>query len=315
MQRRRARLDAMLGNRLVTIHVLLAIVAAACRPPGPRTTPADPPSAKLERLHAVEVQTRDLPEQAHGAAIATAYDEAFAGLTIARVTDDELAAWYRAAATVAFYAHEPVRARILAGLLEALERRGRATDRNYAELYEMYVGARLLDDARALAKRHPLPSAEILPELRGDAAVPPGTPSLWVVDPIASELIARPVALDQAAQVVVVAHPDCHFTQWAAADLEQDPELRAALSTHATWLAPQANHLDVAAIRVWNQAHPGFAISIAAHNRDWPMLDRWATPTFYVLEHGAVVATVQGWPKEGRRAELRAALRRSGLLP
>ena len=45
------------------------------------------------------------------------------------------------------------------------------------------------------------------------------------------------------------------------------------------------------------------------------MIDYWGTPTFYFLQNGVVRAKVTGWPKEGRRAELLAALRQVGLIP
>ena len=44
--------------------------------------------------------------------------------------------------------------------------------------------------------------------------------------------------------------------------------------------------------------------------RDWPQFDSWATPVFYFMREGRVVATVTGWPKEGRARELHQAFAR-----
>lgn len=292
-----------------------ATAALACRAPGMSASRDMSPAGGLAWLQALDAGTRGVPERARGPILGAAYDDAFAGLVVDRITDDELAAWYRAAQIAAFYTHDPRRARAMGGLLGALEQRGRARERNYAEVYETYVGARLLDDARALALRHALPSAEVLPHVRELEPMLAGIPSEWVVDPSGRELVHRRVALDENSHFVIISHPDCHFSQRAVADLEQEPDLRAALAAHGTWLAPQANHLDVEAIGEWNRRHPGLEIGLAVRRDDWPMIDSWGTPTFYVLEHGAVVAKVEGWPAEGRRDELRAAMRRSGLLP
>jgi hypothetical protein len=273
------------------------------------------PRRGLELLLAIEAKTAGVPERTRWSILGAAYDEMFRGLAVDRVSADELAAWYRAARIVAFYSNDPARARTMARLLDALQQRGCATDRDYARLYETYVGARMFDDARALAIRHPLPTSEALPAIREAEAIPLGLPSEWAIDPADRALIHRRVRLDENAQLVVVSHPTCHFSQQAVADIEQEPDLRAAVVAHGTWLAPQSNHLDIDVIGDWNRRHPGLEIALVVRSDDWPMLDSWDTPTFYVLEHGKVVAKVEGWPKEGRRNELRAAMRRVGLLP
>lgn len=46
---------------------------------------------------------------------------------------------------------------------------------------------------------------------------------------------------------------------------------------------------------------------------EWPMIDDWATPIFYFLRDGRLVAKVIGWPRGGRVAGLETAIRDVGL--
>jgi hypothetical protein len=188
-----------------------------------------------------------------------------------------------------------------------------STTKHYLQMYEAFIGARMFTEARALTKQHQMPVFEVLPELHEAADLVPGHPTEWVVDPNARVLLRRNVDL-QPAQVVVVSHPQCHFSQNAVRDIQADPVLRETFLEHAKWLAPQSNRLDFDVIQRWNREHPSQEITIAFRRDEWPMIDSWATPTFYFLKNGVVSAKVEGWPKEGSRSELLAALRQVGLL-
>lgn len=67
-------------------------------------------------------------------------------------------------------------------------------------------------------------------------------------------------------------------------------------------------------IQRWNREHPIASTRLTVQREEWPMIDTWHTPTFYVLENGERAEKIEGWPSEGRRAELIAALARVGLL-
>jgi hypothetical protein len=296
------------------LGALIAIAALAC---GAR------PDRSLEQrfaeLGSAERMAHGLPERQRITAIAAGYDRMVAplraGAGLGGITDDGLAALVGAARLAAFYTHEPAHARDLASFVGALSARGLASATDYQQLYETLVGARLLGEAGALAAQHPLPGLEPLPALREAPDLAPGQPTEWVVDPDRRELVRRTADLRAAVQILVISHPMCHFSQAAMRDIEADPALRAVFAAHAHWIAPQDNRLRVDVFGRWNRQHPGQETALAYRRDEWPMLDTWSTPTFYVLAHGAVVAKVEGWPKGGRRAELASALRRAGLVP
>jgi hypothetical protein len=56
-------------------------------------------------------------------------------------------------------------------------------------------------------------------------------------------------------------------------------------------------------------------VSVAHIRKDWRFPSFGATPYFYFLKDGNIVAAFQGWPKEGNKARLVEALDRvSGVV-
>jgi hypothetical protein len=264
------------------------------------------------RLHAItSAEMARVPsEQQRLTQIRAAYDE-LARVAFARFNDRDIAVLLDGAYHGAFYGHDVASVGLAATLLDVMEKRGIATDEHYLTMHETFMGARMFDEARALAARHPVPGIEAVPELRS-AELVSQAPTELVVDPGARVLLRRSVDL-QPAQVLVVSHPLCHFSQDAMRDIEADPVLREAF-IKAKWLGPQHNNLKFDAFQRWNHDHPGMQHTIAYRKDEWQMIDWWGTPTFYFIKDGAVIAKAIGWPKEGRRAELLADLRHVGLL-
>lgn len=199
-----------------------------------------------------------------------------------------------------------------------LAQREAVTQQEHAHLYEMLVQTRALDEARGFIRGHPAASSKPLPyvqDLRVAEAL--GRRSILTVAPGGGSLDLRIAAFDADLQVVVIAHPLCHFTAYAVHDIEADPALREVMRAHSIWIAPQDGNLDVATFSRWAGSHPAFPIAIAWRQREWPEINYWGTPGFYVLQHGQVVAQHVGWAhadSASDRAALRAALARAGLL-
>lgn len=141
------------------------------------------------------------------------------------------------------------------------------------------------------------------------------SPTELTLDLDRHELVRRSVDLHQAALIVVVGHPSCHFTQNAIRDIQADPVLGDVFRAHAIWLAPQESAFDWDQFEQWNRSHPGQELAIAFRRDEWSVIDTWNLPTFYFFKDGALRAKFFGWPEQGRRAELRSALQRIGLAP
>jgi hypothetical protein len=266
----------------------------------------------------MEKVTANLPDKTKASIISAGYDEMLSSVRAIKpldsASDHELELLYKAAGLTAFYTADGKHVRDMVSFLNGLERRGLATKSHYVQMYEAFIKVRMLAEARELANRHPLPELEPLPELREAADLVAGQPTEWAVDPSRRELLRRSVDLHRPAQVVIVSHPLCHFSQAAVQDIQADPVLDKVFREHARWLAPQDAHLNFDIVQRWNREHPERETTLTVRREEWPMIDSWSTPTFYFLENGAVSAKVEGWPKGGRRPELLAALRQVGLV-
>jgi len=171
----------------------------------------------------------------------------------------------------------------------------------------------MLDEARSLEKSHPIRELEAIPEIREAPGLEADRPTEWMVDSTEHALLRRSVDLDQI-KVVAVSHPLCHFSSAAMHDIHADPLLMQLFKRHAKWLAPQDGRFDLGVIERSNQQYPDQQTTLTFRREEWPMIDTWATPTFYLLENGVVKAKVGGWPREGRRHELLNGFRQVGVL-
>jgi hypothetical protein len=290
--------------------VCLALVHAGCQ----ARAKSSSIGARFDAFRSRETAAAHLPHEARAAAVGSAYDEQFSATSrvVDQLPDADLDLLFRAAQAAAFYTLDPRHVRDMQLAMDALETRGLASRRHYMRAQETFINARRIGEALELSRRHP-DDVEAVPVLREAAGIEPGQPTEWVVAPARPELLRRAVDL-RGVQLLVVSHPRCHFARAAMRDIEGDPALRQAFDAHARWLAPPDGTFSLDAIQRWNGEHPGQTIALAFRGEEWPMIDSWATPTFYFLDDGVVVAKVRGWPREGRREELLTALRRVGLM-
>lgn len=300
------------------MHVLVALIvvqALACR----GRKEADSIEQRFAALRKADRVARSLPDRAKAAVIGAAYDDLFASVrsnqTLDSITSPDLEVLYRAASLAGVQTLDERHIRDMESFLKGLQDRGSASKTHYVHMYEAFIRARMLREAGAFARLHPMPELEALPELREAADLVADQPTEWAVDADKRELLRRSVDLHQPAMVVIVSHPLCHFSQDAMRDIQNDPLLREVLGAHARWLAPPDGRINFDIVQQWNREHPGWNTTLTFRRDEWPMIDSWNTPTFYFFKNGAVIAKVEGWPREGRRSELIAALRQVGLLP
>ena len=250
--------------------------------------------------------------------MAASYGALFADPSVvglAGLESADLESWLRAASLTVYDTVDPRFVDAMSRLLRELEHRGAASDADYKRMFEAYVHTRMLDEAEALASQHPHLDVEVLPKVRDAGAQVPGRPTVWAVGSSERELQRQSIDLHQPAQVVMVSHPSCHFSQDAMRALGTDSVLGPALAAHTLRLAPQDVRIDFDTLQQWNREHENQPIVLTVRRDEWSMIDSWSTPTFYFLKDGALVAKVEGWPPGGRRDEVLAGLRQVGLLP
>ncbi|MGH6977677.1 MAG: hypothetical protein ACRED4_00035 [Brevundimonas sp.] len=228
--------------------------------------------------------------------------------------DEDLRALTLAAQLAVFYHHDHDILDDAMADLRLLEDRGVARPGDIRAAYGLLVAGRRFEQARFFLSAHPDLEEPPPPRLLGVRSDVQGAAEMRVGE-IEGTLLWAPVDLAQLPRILVIGHPLCHFTTNAARAIEADPDLRALFAAQAKWLAPQDNTTDFDVFRQWNAAHPDKQMTIAWRAADFPIIDHWATPTFYFIENGRVVSQVQGWPKGGRREEILSAYREAFPQP
>jgi len=175
--------------------------------------------------------------------------------------------------------------------LAEMRRRGMAEDKDYAYLYQALIGTRQFAEAKTLAQQHPGMNAGTFPTFSPSTILPRGWPTALTLDKHSQAMTRE--AFDPSTPLRIVVVADCHFSQDAAHAIEADAQLKPLFAQHAIWLASQEESFDSAID--WNRKFPDQPIHIAWQNSEWPMLDSWAMPTFYVFHDGKLTKKFSGW--------------------
>lgn len=240
--------------------------------------------------------------------------------TLDNINSKEVRLLFRAATIAAFYASlvrtDTRFTNDMAKDLAVLERRHLAGNAEYSDMYKSLVTNREFAEARAFYRTHPLTDFPPLPtyhdktnEAQGDI------PTILSVDATKHALIRHPVDLRNGARIVVLVDPLCHFCHNLLVYMQSHKKLLKLLKEHAVWITPPNGVLEFNTLQKWNRRHPAMQLWIVYAAEEWPMIKRWAVPTFYFLQNGALVTVVHGWPEGGNSDALRKAMRSIGLLP
>lgn len=222
----------------------------------------------------------------------------------------EAAILFRTADLVSFYADEKDLVDDMEADIALLDDNNESLDRYYKDLYGAFLETRQFKKAGDFYSIHSRLGLEKVPAIVGTK--PEHGPAVLRIHPPENSLVWDPAPI-KPVQVVVVAHPECHFTQNAVRYIENHPALASALNKNSMWIAPPARQLDVQAISRWNELHPGESMALASSQSDWPMISSWETPAFYFLKDGRLKKTVIGWPEKGNAGNLVDGLREIGL--
>jgi hypothetical protein len=209
------------------------------------------------------------------------------------------AADFTANVDVTFEAHTPAIADMQRDLDE-MQRRGVSRARDVSHLMDVYISDRQFDAAQALARQHPSLNLKVPPSVAG-IDQPHSGPTMLSIGSAADDVRRQPFETQTSAQIIVIA--GCHLAADAARKIEADPKLAEVFRHHAIWLAPQQE--SITQVREWNSEHAAQPIHIAWRESDWPMIDEWGMPTFYIFQRGEKVGKVVGWSLEALRTSLR----------
>lgn len=291
--------------------LLLGLAGIGVAWAGDRPTPTI--TSQLEEMRALDVKLAEhAPDSERFRRLAEFYrarlaDRQASGVR-AGLSDEDLRALTLAAQLAVFYHHDDdILDDAMTGL-RLLEDRSAARPGDIRAAYALLVAGRRFEQARRFLAAHPDLHEPEPPRLLGLHSDAQGAAEMRVGE-AEGTLVWAPVDVATLPRILVIGHPLCHFTQDAVRAIEADPALKALFAAQSKWLAPQDTETDFTVFRQWNAEHPDMPMTIAYRAAGFPMIDHWATPTFYFIDHGSVVSRVKGWPRGGRRDELLAAYR------
>jgi hypothetical protein len=230
---------------------------------------------------------------------------------LAEIASSDLKVLYRATMVVSFTTDDAAVALDAMRDAQELSRRGAASQQELEDTYSMLVAERLFSNATAFRIRQRLTTEDPLPAYVDGVSGTKSGPTELVLSRDMKTIVRRSADIASAHRIIIVSSPFCHFCQRAIRAIEDDPGLRDVIRKNATWLiVPDAN---LKSIHDWNQQYPRERMTLTYRESEWPMLDQWATPTFYFFSHGTLVSKISGWPIEGRRTEMLEAFRKVGL--
>jgi hypothetical protein len=108
--------------------------------------------------------------------------------------------------------------------------------------------------------------------------------------------------------LIVVFSPTCNPCRRAVRAIEADPELLGLFARCSLWVSTVDQTFDLNLYARWNEEHPSLRGYLV---RDWERLGLdypRSTPAFHVIAQGQKAVRIDGWPQEGRKAEILKAM-------
>ncbi len=166
------------------------------------------------------------------------------------------------------------------------------------DVYKSLLSSRQLVAANKLQRQYPAMKVGELPNIESKEIA---GPSVYRIKADKKTLIQQAFTYKTAPEVIVIAHPYCHFCQYLIKDIAANEPLSKFFKQHSRWIADE-NYLDhIDALIGWNKEYPMAELDIAYLKKDFTQLDDWGTPAIYFLNDGKVVDKIIGWPEEGQK--------------
>ena len=187
---------------------------------------------------------------------------------------------------------------------------GAAREAEAVQLHRAYVNRRDFEAAEAFRLAHP---GFDIPTVTAPDAIPMQADARRVLvlseEGGLDELAVTPADYD----ILVFSSPRCGFCRLAQEDIAADPELLSSLESRSLWVSHPQELPDDPGQVWWSEYTPQLAHHVAYRRDDWPEAGRWATPTFLLMEDGAVADRITGWPRQQTQTNIDSLRRHLGL--
>lgn len=193
-------------------------------------------------------------------------------------------------------------------LFNLYQLKGWATQSDYKNMYSALIRNRLFKEAQGFYDAHKLHGLDALPKLTR-TNVSKRKIIVYSFDKhSAHTLNTENFEFSKSKEIIMVAHPHCHFCFNAATAISKDQTLKQFFKKNVHLISPPDGNIQTEPLHDWFDRFPFLEIKYIANFSDFPMIDYWGTPTFYFLENGKVIDKITGWPKQGRMKELNSKI-------
>jgi hypothetical protein len=273
-------------------------------------------SDRYQQLYDVETSLENSSDAKKSIGIGEAYEKIIrpvqAGRVLQVLTKEDVDYLFRSAYVAAFYTFDKKYVDDMSLDFSELEKRGAASERHFKDLYETMVRTRLFVRARDFGQQHTFPH-DALPISEPSRFVGEG-PSVLTLNIRGDQWQRNAIILPDGPQIIVIGHPQCHFSQQATAYIENDKELFNIFKKHSKWIMPQDGNLKPRLVAQWNASHVGLPMSYIYLQKEFTKIDAWSTPNFYFFVNGELVGHISGWPPKGGPEALTAQLKKMGIV-
>ena len=225
-----------------------------------------------------------------------------------KLTDSEISDLFNATYLATTYTRNPDYFLSLKKVFSEIESRSRTDPLKILELKNEMINQRDFSSLSSMNLRYQNSYGENY-QLIG--SIPVSTPRVIIPETVSGSFEVQSINIKDYGPdyLIVIAHPDCHFTRNAVQAIEKDPKIAKEMAIHSLWVAPQSGPLTLDSIKNWNRGHPLFKIHQVWKQEEWPgYLDNWSTPTFYYIHSNTVMKKITGWPPNGQLEDLRKIL-------
>ncbi len=179
-------------------------------------------------------------------------------------------------------------------------------EKHYQEMYGALIKSRMSEQAKTFHQKYHQFNLSDNIDIKESGAINPSQIHVLNIGQSDERSLERePFNFSSSYEIIVSAHPGCHFTVRAVNEIKNDVSLTRFFKNQSRWLLSPSVRWYFTEVVEWNLLNPEFHIKYVDMTQDFPMIDFWGTPSFYFLKNGIVVDKLIGWPQEGKIKELK----------
>ena len=220
---------------------------------------------------------------------------------LSELSDTDLTWLYRSMSSILLYDPRSDLASDQSAVFDELDSRNALEAPHIRSHYRQLIRAEQLEQAQVFAREYePVLDDPLtpIPEVIDGGHDPGKGPSVLRVVGPDQPLVRENLELHNDLTILVQFHPNCGMASVLMERVAEEETWKRFIAERAYLLA--ANPTDILgrrALHEWNETSP-FEVYLLEKRSDWPMIDRFSTPSFYILQDDQDVESFGGYTSE-----------------